>query len=93
MSVYRLILKKKAEKDIGIITKSASIAVRKKLAVIFDELQVHPTWGIGHPEELRGDLAGFYSRQLDKKNRIIYSIHDDVVEVHVISLLGHYSDR
>ncbi|MCF0195000.1 MAG: Txe/YoeB family addiction module toxin [Bacteroidaceae bacterium] len=73
--------------------KSASTATKQRVADIIDELETHPTWGIGHPEKLKGDKAGYYSRQLDKKNRIIYSIHEEVVEVHVISMLGHYDDK
>ena len=45
----------------------------------------------GHPEELRGDLSGFYSVRIDEKNRIVFRITDEGLE---ISRCGsHYGDR
>jgi len=32
--------------------------------------------GIGHPEPLKDDLTGKWSRQIDEKNRLIYTISE-----------------
>jgi toxin YoeB len=50
-----------------------------------------PRDGIGQPEALRGDLAGAWSRRIDKENRIVYLIEDDAIVI--ISCRGHYSDH
>ena len=45
--------------------------------------------GIGHPEPLKGDKAGYYSRHIDDTNRLVYKINDDIIEV--VSCRFHYS--
>lgn len=45
----------------------------------------------GHLEPLSGDLAGFYSVHIDRKNRIVFRIDDGILE---ISQCGsHYRDK
>ncbi len=45
----------------------------------------------GHPEPLSGNLAGFYSVHIDKKNRIVFRISGNTLE---ISQCGsHYRDK
>ena len=40
--------------------------------------------GIGHPEQLKGDLSGKWSRAIDDKNRLTYLIHQNgIVEIWV----------
>jgi toxin YoeB len=46
--------------------------------------------GIGKPEPLKGELRGFWSKRIDKVNRLVYRIKDDVLEV--LSCKGHYDD-
>lgn len=45
--------------------------------------------GIGKPEPLRGDLQGFWSRRIDEKNRLVYSITADDT-ICIIGCRGHY---
>lgn len=35
----------------------------------------------GKPESLSGNLSGFYSVRIDKKNRIVFRIIDNTVEI------------
>jgi toxin YoeB len=47
--------------------------------------------GIGKPEQLRGELSGWWSRRIDEKNRLVYRLADgDVVEI--LQCRGQYSD-
>jgi len=48
--------------------------------------------GIGHPEPLRGDLSGKWSRTIDEKNRLTYMIHDGG-RVEIFACKGHYGDK
>jgi len=64
----------------------------KKLNVIIEELKEHPYSGTGHPEQLHY-MRGVWSRRLDKKNRIRYTVNDRKISVFVISTLGHYDDK
>ena len=63
-----------------------------KIEKIFDELYEHPTSGIGKAERLKGDLSGYWSRRLNKKDRMVYKIENSIVTVYVLSLRGHYGD-
>lgn len=47
--------------------------------------------GMGHPEQLKGRLSGYYSRHIDKKNRLIYKIEKDIILIY--SCKGHYEDK
>lgn len=58
-----------------------------------EEMKVHPKTGTGHPEPLRGDRAGQWSRQITKKHRIVYEIHETEVIVLVLTAYGHYDDK
>ena len=44
--------------------------------------------GIGKPEKLKGDLAGFMSRRIDETNRLVYRVRDGLLEI--VSCKGHY---
>ena len=47
--------------------------------------------GIGSPEPLIGDYSGYWSRRIDEKNRLIYSISDDTIEI--VQCRTHYGDK
>jgi len=65
----------------------------KKLESLLAELQVHPYTGTGKPEKLKYDHSGLWSRQINQKHRLIYTVNDDEVRVFVVSTLGHYGDK
>lgn len=65
----------------------------KKLEKLIAELAQHPFTGTGHPEPLRGDRSGQWSRTITKKHRLVYEVHNDVVVVLVLSAYGHYDDK
>lgn len=46
---------------------------------------------IGKMEALKGDLAGCYSRRIDIKNRIVYRIVDNTLQI--LQIGGHYKDK
>ena len=56
------------------------------------KLREHPYTGTGHPHQLCY-LNGIWSRKLDKKNRLLYTINDATVVVFIVSAMGHYDDK
>lgn len=44
--------------------------------------------GIGKPEPLKGNLAGWWSVRIDAKNRLVFRISDGALEIY--SCAGHY---
>jgi toxin YoeB len=57
------------------------------------ELSETPYEGVGKPEALKHGLTGFWSREINKKDRLIYRVDEDIVTVFIIAAMGHYSDK
>jgi toxin YoeB len=51
----------------------------------------NPFTGIGKPERLKGDLTGLWSRRIDEKNRLVYRLVADNLQI--FSCKGHYGDK
>ncbi|EDU61598.1 addiction module toxin, Txe/YoeB family [Providencia stuartii ATCC 25827] len=49
----------------------------KRINKLIDDTKRTPFYGIGKPEPLKENLAGFWSRRIDETNRLIYSIDDE----------------
>ena len=47
--------------------------------------------GIGKPEALKGELAGYRSRRIDDKNRLVYRAAGDFLEI--VQCGSHYGDK
>jgi toxin YoeB len=84
---------KTALKDIEKHKKSGDQAILKKISKLLKELMEHPAEGTGQPEMLKGDLQGHYSRRINKKHRLVYSIDERKVSVHILSAYYHYGDK
>lgn len=90
---YEIILSDEAKEHMKKWRMSGQKKTLKKIADLFEELRQHPTTGTGHVEQLKGDLSGLWSREINKGDRMIYGIEDDKILVYVVSLKGHYSDK
>ena len=90
---YKIALTMEAEKQLLQWKKSGQKKDLKKIISLFKELEEHPTTGSGQIEQLKGDLSGYWSRRINKQDRIIYSIEEEVVTVNVISIKKHYKDK
>jgi len=62
----------------------------RKLNNLIKDIERSPYEGIGKPEPLKHDLSGWWSRQIDESNRIVYRIKDDNLEISQCK--GHYDD-
>ena len=56
-------------------------AMLRKLNRLIEECLRHPFEGTGKPEPLKGDLAGFWSRRIDREHRLVYRITRNAVEI------------
>ena len=65
----------------------------QKMSNLLLELMEHPTTGTGHPEPLKGEPQGRWSRHITKKHRLVYRIYNDEVLVLILSAYGHYDDK
>lgn len=82
-----------ALEDIEKHRKAGDQSVLKKLQRLLNELRDHPITGTGQPERLKHDLAGLYSRRINRKHRLVYSIKEEMVVVYVVSAWAHYGDK
>lgn len=91
MAKFRIIVKPTAKKDFAEIIKSGNKALIAKLEKILIELSEHPYSGTGKPELLKYNLGGYWSRRINRKDRLIYEIIEEPdLLVVVVSALGHY---
>ena len=79
-------------RDLEFYKKEGKTMILNKLNVLINELRLHPRFGTGKPEQLRGNFSGFWSRRLTQRHRLIYIINDDTVTVVLVSALGHYGE-
>ena len=90
---YTLEISKTALEDLERHKKSGDKPTLRKIEKLLNELMEHPTKGTGQPEMLKHDLAGLYSRRINKKHRLVYSVNEQVVTVYVLSAWSHYGDK
>ena len=63
----------------------------RKVNQLIADIERSEYTGIGKPEPLRNDLSGWWSRQIDEKNRIVYRLKNGNVEI--AQCKGHYDDK
>ena len=59
-----------------------------KINDLIKDIQKSPYKGIGKPEPLKYDLAGFWSRRIDLEHRLVYQYHED--QILIYSCRYHY---
>ncbi len=65
--------------------------VLKKINKLLKDISRNGHSGLGKPEPLTGELTGFYSRRINDKDRLIYTI--DRNNIVIIACRFHYSDH
>ena len=53
----------------------------KKANTLLKDIERGGYEGIGKPEPLKGNLAGYWSRRIDDYNRIVYRIDGKIIEI------------
>ena len=89
---YILDFTEDAKQDIKDLEKSNPVSYAKAVKLLA-ELMEHPTVGTGKPKPMQYGFSGCWSRRIDKKNRLVYKIENEIVTVTVLSALGHYDDK
>lgn len=63
----------------------------KKINDLLKDISRNYYTGLGKPEPLKYNCKNLWSRRIDDKNRIIYSIQDDTIII--IKCKGNYYDK
>ena len=83
--MYRITLSEQARKEYLYFTQSGNKAILNKIKILLEDIAAHPYTGIGK--------AGKWSRRINAEHRIVYSVHDDIIEVYIFSMRYHYSKK
>ena len=62
--------------------------IRCRINRLITETLRDPFMGIGKPEPLKENLAGFWSRRIDDSHRLVYAVKDD--QLTIIACRYHY---
>ncbi len=62
--------------------------ILRKINELIEAIQRNPFEGIGKPEPLKYDLAGFWSRRIDREHRLVYQVINN--EILIYSCRYHY---
>jgi toxin YoeB len=60
----------------------------ERVLALLEEIRRTPFEGTGKPEPLRFQLAGCWSRRIDREHRLVYQVED--AEIVVIACRYHY---
>ena len=63
----------------------------KKINTLIEDIGRNGNDGLGKPEALTGSLAGFWSRRINDKERLVYKIDDN--HVFILACRFHYNDK
>jgi toxin YoeB len=79
-----------ANDDLSYWKKTGNQAILKRIRLLTESILETPFSGIGKPEPLKHNLSGKWSRRIDKSNRYVYEVQENIV--YVFSLKGHYNN-
>jgi toxin YoeB len=77
-----------AKEDLAYWKKVNNVIVLKKIRNLIEAILENPFEGIGKPEPLKHNLAGCWSRRIDKEHRLVYEVAENLITV--LSMKGHY---
>ena len=63
----------------------------KKINKLLQDIERNGYNGIGKPEPLKHDLSEYWSVEIDKKNRIVFRIENNSLEI--VQCGSHYRDK
>jgi len=86
--MYEIVFMKKAQKDLKLLHQKP--AMMKNVFALVELIKRDPYQNPPPFEELMGDLAGVFSRRLNRKDRIVYTIDDECKIIYVHRVRGHY---
>ena len=84
---WKLIYSKRAQKD---SLKARSAGLKPKIEALLEIIGQNPFATYPPYEKLSGDMAGMYSRRINKQHRLVYKLYEATSEIHVLSMWSHY---
>jgi toxin YoeB len=63
-------------------------AIIKRINLLINECLRTPFEGIGKPEALKHQLAGYWSRRITEEHRLVYAVEDE--QIVILAARHHY---
>jgi len=60
----------------------------QRIKTLIRDIDRDPFRGIGKPEPLKGNWAGYWSRRIDQEHRLVYKVTQD--HILIAKCKGHY---
>jgi toxin YoeB len=70
---------------------SSNPRIAEKIDELRKDTLEHPAEGLGKPERLKHRKSVTWSRHIDKKNRLVYTLMEDIIYFECCR--GHYDDH
>lgn len=87
--IYKINILENANNDLNHLRRHDKNSYVK----VFDlvrEMMIDPRGGIGKPERLKYFEKEVYSRRVNQKDRLVYTIYEYKKEIDISSCIGHY---
>ena len=91
--MYQIILTDTAIAHYNAFVKSGNVKIVNRIKALLIDIAQHPYTGIGKPEALKYSLAGMWSRRINREHRLIYTVDDNRIIVHILAMHSHYGDK
>ncbi|EIC21084.1 Txe/YoeB family addiction module toxin [Thiorhodovibrio frisius] len=86
---YRICILDNAQDDLDWLRKNDRTSYVKCFDLV-REIMNDPRSGSGKPERLRYFEKEVYSRRVNQKDRLVYTIYESLQEIDISSFRGHY---
>lgn len=87
--MYEIELTAEAERDLVFWSKNDKKTL-KRIRALIANMRETPYTGLGKPEALRHEWSGFYSRRIDSRNRLVYTVNEDQQLITIHQMRYHY---
>jgi toxin YoeB len=87
--MYKVNILKKAQKDLDWFRRNDKNSYIKSFDMV-RELMSSPRKGTGKPERLKYFEKEVFSRRVNHKDRMVYTIYEELKEIDITSFRGHY---
>ena len=64
------------------------VRIRDRINVLIEDIQRKPFQGLGKPEPLKRNLAGWWSRRITREHRLVYRVKGG--ELQIVQCRYHY---
>ena len=57
------------------------VRIRDRINVLIEDIQRRPFQGLGKPEPLKRNLAGWWSRRITREHRLVYRVKSGELQI------------